>query len=483
MYTIEAAKKALKDGIEVYLLKDEKNQYIMKEVNRLPFYLEGAPGIGKTEIVSQIAQELGIGFVSFSLTHHTRNSLLGLPVIKDLECGKYTEYTMSEIIAKVKEACEAGKKEGILLLDEFSCVSDSIMPAMLAFLQTKNIGMHTLPEGWVIVLCGNPQEYNRSAKRFDPAIMDRIRKVSVTFDGNVFLEYAKEHSLHPAICEYLTVNPDSIYECVDNKSTQLLVTCRGWENLSHALYGMEKLKKEVDMELILQFIKSEEVAYNFLKSYRIHRVELTEKEIRKIIRGNHEEQYYEKYKDKNYETWWSMADIMGDYLNLDYSTLKTKNHMLKLAKGIVRELKKSNDVYWQIRGRSGECVYYEHMIPIWEKGNKKYQETSDIESDMLKEWIDRIENEECEKNFDEDQNVINHIMNWCQQMQVSVKKQTKDLSNDISHILRFLKLKDKSLEEKFYQLINRTDLWLEAVTKTKNKDYIRICKENHAIEE
>ena len=123
------------------------------------------------------------------------------------------------------------------------------------------------------------------------------------------------------------------------------------------------------------------------------------------------------------------------------------------------------------------------MIPIWEKGNKKYQETSDIENDMLKEWIDRIENEECEKNFDEDQNVINHIMNWCQQMQISVKKQTKDLSNDISHILRFLKLKDKSLEEKFYQLINRTDLWLEAVAKTKNKDYIRICKENHAIEE
>ena len=157
--------------------------------------------------------------------------------------------------------------------------------------------------------------------------------------------------------------------------------------------------------------------------------------------------------------------------------------MLKLAKGIVRELKKSNDVYWQIRGRSGESVYYEHMIPIWEKGNKKYQETSDIENDMLKEWIDRIKNEEYEKNFDEDQNVINHIMNWCQQMQISVNKQTKDLSNDISHILRFLKLKDKSLEEKFYQLINRTDLWLEAVTKTKNKDYIRICKENHAIEE
>ena len=55
----------------------------MDEVNCLPFYLEGAPGIGKTQIVGQLAKEMGIGYVSFSLVHHTRNSLLGLPVISE----------------------------------------------------------------------------------------------------------------------------------------------------------------------------------------------------------------------------------------------------------------------------------------------------------------------------------------------------------------------------------------------------------------
>ena len=84
MYTIAKAKDAIKKGIRGYLLKDENGQYIMREENRLPFYLEGAPGIGKTEIVRQIAEELGLGYVSFSLVHHTRNSLLGLPVIKEL---------------------------------------------------------------------------------------------------------------------------------------------------------------------------------------------------------------------------------------------------------------------------------------------------------------------------------------------------------------------------------------------------------------
>ena len=115
-YSIKQAKNTIKEGIRVYLEKN-KNGYVMKEVNRLPFYLVGAPGIGKTELTSQIANELGIGFTSCSITHHSRNTVLGLPVITHLEGKekevKYTEYTMSEIIGKVYE------QDPLLLCKEF----------------------------------------------------------------------------------------------------------------------------------------------------------------------------------------------------------------------------------------------------------------------------------------------------------------------------------------------------------------------------
>ena len=202
-YSIKEVKNEIKKGITAYIQKDEGGTYCIRSVNRIPFYLEGKPGIGKTEIVRQIADELGIGFVSFSITHHTRNSLLGLPVISNLECGKYTEYTMSEIIAAVIEKEEQGQKEGVLLLDDFNCASETIMPTMLAFLQTRNIGKYCLPEGWSIVLCGNPIAYNKSARRFDAAILDRVRKLSVEYDIKDFLEYAKEQNFHPSILEYL----------------------------------------------------------------------------------------------------------------------------------------------------------------------------------------------------------------------------------------------------------------------------------------
>mgnify|MGYP002228177914 CR=1 FL=1 len=104
----------------------------------------GPPGIGKTAIMEQIAQELDVCLVSYSMTHHTRQSALGLPFIEKKVFNRkeyqVSEYTMSEIIASVYETMEAtGKKEGILFLDEINCVSETLAPSMLQFLQYKNL--------------------------------------------------------------------------------------------------------------------------------------------------------------------------------------------------------------------------------------------------------------------------------------------------------------------------------------------------------
>lgn len=488
MYTIEAAKKTLRDGIEVYLQKDAKGRYCMREVNRLPFYLEGSPGIGKTEIVKQIADELELGYVSFSLTHHTRNSLLGLPVIKDLENGKYTEYTMSEIIAKVLEQKEKGAEEGILLLDEFSCVSDSILPAMLAFLQTKNIGMHTLPEGWVIVLCGNPPQYNRNARKFDAAILDRIRKISVEFDAEVFLNYAREKKLHPIIISFLSVNPSNVYLCENTKTDQILVTCRGWENLSHALYGMEGMEKPVDEELVGQFVKSGKIAHAFFKFYNMNRIGISEKDIKAVIRGRNIEQFVDKYKEKDISVWWNVVDVFGDYLEEKHKGAKKRNQMLHLAKPLLEQLKDAADIGDQISSRIDRTRYDCEMIPIWDIENPKYKDYSDMEDELLKEWSE-VKQEFIDTNGmgavvgeSGDKVVYDLISGWYDDNQKKLKTECQNLSKEISNVFCFIKAKDELLTEKFYQIINHSELFLLAMTKTKNKDYIALCKSNYDLE-
>ncbi|MBR2780457.1 MAG: AAA family ATPase, partial [Eubacteriaceae bacterium] len=161
---IKQAKEEIKNAMTAYFSKDSFGDYLIPIERQRPIFLMGAPGIGKTAIMEQIASELGVGLVSYSMTHHTRQSALGLPYIVTKKYGSreysVSEYTMSEIIASVYDMIEAtGLKEGILFLDEINCVSETLSPLMLQFLQYKVFGRHRVPEGWIVVTAGNPPEY------------------------------------------------------------------------------------------------------------------------------------------------------------------------------------------------------------------------------------------------------------------------------------------------------------------------------------
>lgn len=308
---VSEAKKALKTAVKGMLIKDKySKKYKINPMYRMPLYLEGAPGIGKTEICEQVANELNMGYVSYSIVHHTKNSLLGLPVIKELPDGseKYTEYTMPEIMADVYEQISEGKKEGILMLDEFNCCSETIMPIMLGFLQTKRLGEFSLPDGWLIVLCGNPQEYNKSARNFDMATMDRVRKIEIMYDTEDYLNYAKESGVHRAVIDYLTINPKDCYRVISERGKETeCVTCRSFSNLSEGLKAYEEIEStdEINIPFIMQFIKSEEIASKFYDYYSKTRVSLSAGDIHNIYIGENDEaklkmvlamSYPEKYK-------------------------------------------------------------------------------------------------------------------------------------------------------------------------------------------
>ncbi len=104
----------------------------------------GPPGVGKTQIMEQIAQECGIALVAYTITHHTRQSAVGLPFIRQRNYGgrtrSVTEYTMSEIIASVYAAMErTGLKNGILFIDEINCVSRDAGPHHAAIFAVQDL--------------------------------------------------------------------------------------------------------------------------------------------------------------------------------------------------------------------------------------------------------------------------------------------------------------------------------------------------------
>ena len=102
---IKQAKAEIMHSVVAYLAKNEAGEYQIPAIRQRPILLMGPPGIGKTQIMEQIARECKIGLVAYTITHHTRQSAVGLPMIREKEYqGKaysVTEYTMSEIIASV----------------------------------------------------------------------------------------------------------------------------------------------------------------------------------------------------------------------------------------------------------------------------------------------------------------------------------------------------------------------------------------------
>lgn len=78
---IKQAKQEIKDAVRAYLAKTPEGDYRIAPMRQRPMLLIGPPGIGKTQIMEQIAKECEIGLVSYTITHHTRQSAVGLPFI------------------------------------------------------------------------------------------------------------------------------------------------------------------------------------------------------------------------------------------------------------------------------------------------------------------------------------------------------------------------------------------------------------------
>lgn len=213
---IREAKEQIERAVRIYLEKDSFGAYRIPTQRQRPVFLLGAPGIGKTAIMEQIAQEMNLALVSYSMTHHTRQSALGLPFISHKNYGgvefDVSEYTMSEIIASVYETMEAtGKTEGILFLDEINCVSETLAPSMLQFLQYKTFGKHRVPAGWVIATAGNPPQFNRSVREFDVVTMDRMKVLEVEADYETWRHYAVNRGLHGSVITYLDIRKNDFY--------------------------------------------------------------------------------------------------------------------------------------------------------------------------------------------------------------------------------------------------------------------------------
>lgn len=392
---INQAKNYIKNDVSLYLLKDEWGEYRIPVVRQRPIFLLGAPGIGKTAIMEQIASELGIALVSYSMTHHTRQSALGLPFIKheSYEGMEYdiSEYTMSEIIASIYSVMrESGVKEGILFLDEINCVSETLAPSMLQFLQYKVFGKHKVPDGWVIVTAGNPPEYNKSVREFDVVTLDRLKVLTVEADYDTWRKYAREHNVRSEVTSFLEIHKDYFYHMEMTTRGRSYVTARGWEDLSTILGLYNEKNLAVDETLVGQYIRNDKIVKEFTAYYDLYNKYKRDYKLDDILSGNPPETAFARSKKAGFDERLSVLGMLMDRLESEIGDVIEKTDFLAELLKLLKQLKGSLEGY----GNASEVISFLEKCSEGERSRMdklaKANSLSDKDKRKLRRIIDHL---------------------------------------------------------------------------------------------
>ena len=396
---IKQAKEEIKHTVQAYLSKDAFGEYKIPAVRQRPVLLIGPPGIGKTQIMEQIARECEIGLVAYTITHHTRQSAVGLPFIKEEQYdGKtysVTEYTMSEIIASVyRKIEEGGRKEGILFIDEINCVSETLAPTMLQFLQCKTFGNQAVPEGWIIAAAGNPPEYNKSVRDFDMVTLDRVRCMNIEADLGVWKEYAREKRLNSAILSYLELRPKNFYRVEADVDGLQFVTARGWEDLSNLMDVYEELGIPVDEEIIHEFLRHEDVAEDVSAYFDLYKKYQDDYGIAEILEGKVKPSVYARIDQAAFDERLSVVNLLLDGVSNVFYQIQREREITDAWYDFLKEYRQKLKNSLQAKGIF-ETILAEKTASY--EQNEKQQFVSKAQSDRARSLNEKLK--ECAKKI------------------------------------------------------------------------------------
>lgn len=187
-----------------------------------PVFIWGAPGIGKSALVTRFAEEVGIDCVSLLGSQLAPEDLIGVPRIE----GNVSEFCPPRNIARDKPYC--------LFLDELNACSHEVQKAFYSLIHERRIGEYRLPEGSVVIGAGNRSQDNAIVKPMSSALINRMVHVHLGVSASEWLEWAQGEELHEWVLDYIRIRPDHLWSAPP-KHEEPFSSPRAWHMLSDAL--------------------------------------------------------------------------------------------------------------------------------------------------------------------------------------------------------------------------------------------------------
>jgi MoxR-like ATPase len=198
-----------------------------------PIFIWGPPGIGKSSLVQQFTDMVGLPCVSLLGSQLAPEDLIGVPQIVE---GK-SRFCPPSMIARNEPYC--------LFLDELNACTHEVQKAFYSLILEKRIGEYILPEGSVVIGAGNRAQDSAIVKPMSSALINRMFHVQLRVSHREWLEWAYENDIHPLVINYIETRPDHLW-VQPPKHEEPFSTPRSWHMLSDALkeYG-DRLQPEM----------------------------------------------------------------------------------------------------------------------------------------------------------------------------------------------------------------------------------------------
>jgi len=223
---------------------------------KVPTFLWGAPGIGKSSIVKQIAKKSGISFIDLRLALMDPTDLKGIPF--------YDKESHTALWAPPAFLPRDG--EGILFLDELNSAPPSVQSSAYQLILDRRVGEYELPAGWAIVAAGNREGDRGVTYRMPSPLANRFVHFELEVDINDWKDWAYQAGLDERIIAYISYKSEHLFTFDSKSDKKSFATPRSWE------YVANILKSSMRESLLLDSISGavgSEVAVGFLSFIKV----------------------------------------------------------------------------------------------------------------------------------------------------------------------------------------------------------------------
>ena len=223
---------------------------------KVPTFLWGAPGVGKSSIVKHIAKEKNVGFIDLRLALMDPTDLKGIPF--------YDKESHSALWAPPAFLPKDG--EGILFLDELNSAPPSVQSSAYQLILDRRVGEYELPDGWAIVAAGNRDGDRGVTYRMPAPLANRFVHFEMEVDVDDWRLWAFDNGIDERIIAYISYKNEHLFTFDAKSDVKSFATPRSWE------YVNSVLNSGVDESILLEVLSGtigRDIAVSFLSFTKV----------------------------------------------------------------------------------------------------------------------------------------------------------------------------------------------------------------------